>query len=212
MLEGRLADADADAAAAEGLRVAGADPGYAAPLYALGFRAAADRAELARARRDDEGALEARRAGAALAGELRARLSPEGADGTVPTPRTEAQAVLCQAELARLDGRADPQLWEAAAKAWGAARRALPDRLRPLAPGRGAAAGRPRPRAGRGAHLPRLPPSQGRRTGRTWAACMAWVWSSPSSTRTSQPRASSSACPRMTGSAKLTCRPPQRSS
>jgi DNA-binding CsgD family transcriptional regulator len=36
----------------------------------------------------------------------------------VPTPRTEAQAVLCQAELARLDGRTDPDLWEAAAKAW----------------------------------------------------------------------------------------------
>src|SRR5215212_3109831 len=45
VLEGRLPDADA--AVAEGLRVAGADPGYAAPLYALGLRAAADRAELA---------------------------------------------------------------------------------------------------------------------------------------------------------------------
>jgi DNA-binding CsgD family transcriptional regulator len=116
VLEGRLPDADA--AVAEGLRVAGADPGYAAPLYALGLRAAADRAELARARRDDEEVLEARRAGDTLAGELRARLSPEGADGALPTPRTEAQAVLCQAELARLDGRTDPDLWEAAAKAW----------------------------------------------------------------------------------------------
>jgi DNA-binding CsgD family transcriptional regulator/tetratricopeptide (TPR) repeat protein len=116
VLEGRLPDADA--AVAEGLRVAGADPGYAAPLYALGLRAAADRAELARARRDDEEVLEARRAGDTLAGELRARLSPEGADGAVTTPRTEAQAVLCQAELARLDGRTDPDLWEASAKAW----------------------------------------------------------------------------------------------
>jgi DNA-binding CsgD family transcriptional regulator len=116
VLEGRLPDADA--AVAEGLRVAGADPGYAAPLYALGLRAAADRAELARARRDDEEVLEARRAGDTLTGQLQARLSPEGADGAVPTPRTEAQAVLCQAELARLDGRTDPDLWEAAAKAW----------------------------------------------------------------------------------------------
>jgi DNA-binding CsgD family transcriptional regulator/tetratricopeptide (TPR) repeat protein len=116
VLEGRLPDADA--AVAEGLRVAGADPGYAAPLYALGLRAAADRAELARARRDDEEVLEARRAADTLAGELRARLSPEGVDGAVPTPRTEAQAVLCQAELARLDGRTDPNLWEASAKAW----------------------------------------------------------------------------------------------
>ncbi|MFL6186066.1 MAG: AAA family ATPase [Actinomycetes bacterium] len=116
VLEGRLPDADT--AVAEGLRVAGADPGNAAPLYALGLRAAADRAELARARRDDEEVLEARRAGDTLAGELRARLSPEGADGALPTPRTEAQAVLCQAELARLDGRTDPDLWEASAKAW----------------------------------------------------------------------------------------------
>jgi len=116
VLEGRLPDADA--AVAEGLRVAGADPGYAAPLYALGLRAAADRAELARARRDDEEVLEARRAGDTLTGQLQARLSPEGADGALPTPRTEAQAVLCQAELARLDGRTEPDLWEAAAKAW----------------------------------------------------------------------------------------------
>ncbi|MFL6265070.1 MAG: AAA family ATPase [Actinomycetes bacterium] len=116
VLEGRLPDADA--AVAEGLRVAGVDPGNAAPLYVLGLRAAADRAELARARRDDEEVLEARRAGDTLAGELRARLSPEGADGALPTPRTEAQAVLCQAELARLDGRTDPDLWEASAKAW----------------------------------------------------------------------------------------------
>jgi len=116
VLEGRLPDADA--AVAEGLRVAGADPGYAAPLYALGLRAAADRAELARARRDDEEVLEARQAGDTLTGQLQARLSPEGADGAVPTPRTEAQTVLCQAELARLDGRTDPDLWEAAAKAW----------------------------------------------------------------------------------------------
>ena len=116
MLEGRLGDADA--AVAEGLRVAGADLIFDAPLYALGLRAAADRAELARARRTGDEVLEAREVGNALAGELRARMSPEGADGTVPTPRTEAQAVLCEAELARLGGHSDPDLWAAAAKAW----------------------------------------------------------------------------------------------
>ena len=116
LLEGRLADADS--AVAEGLRVAGPDPGSGAWLYALGVRAAADRAELARARRDDEEALEARQAGDALAAKFHARLSPEGTDGTVPTPPTEALAALCEAELARLDGQTDPGLWEAAAKAW----------------------------------------------------------------------------------------------
>src|SRR5207247_4648024 len=47
LLEGRLDDADA--AVAEGLRVAVTDLNSAAPLYALGLRAAADRAERARA-------------------------------------------------------------------------------------------------------------------------------------------------------------------
>jgi DNA-binding CsgD family transcriptional regulator/tetratricopeptide (TPR) repeat protein len=116
ILEGRLGDADA--AVAEGLRVAGADLIFGASLYALGLRAAADRAELARARRTGDEVLEARRVGSALAGELRAQMSPEAADGTVPTPRTEAQAVLCEAELARLGGHSDPDLWAAAAKAW----------------------------------------------------------------------------------------------
>jgi hypothetical protein len=61
------------------------------------------------------------------------------------------------------------------------------------------------------AHLPSLPTSQGRRIGKTWTACMAWVWSSPSSTWTCQPSASSSARRLMTGPARLTCTPPQRS-
>jgi DNA-binding CsgD family transcriptional regulator/tetratricopeptide (TPR) repeat protein len=116
MLEGRLDDADATVA--EGLRVAGADLIFAAPLYVLGLRAAADRAELARARRADDQVLEARRVGDALAGELRARLSPEAADGRVPTPRTEAQVALCEAELGRVGGHSDPDRWAAAAKAW----------------------------------------------------------------------------------------------
>jgi DNA-binding CsgD family transcriptional regulator/tetratricopeptide (TPR) repeat protein len=116
LLEGRLDDADA--AVAEGLRVAVADPNSAAPLYALGLRAAADRAERARARRADAEAHESRRAGSTLADGLRRRLSSEGADGTVPTPPAEAQAALGQAELARLDGTSDPDLWAAAATAW----------------------------------------------------------------------------------------------
>jgi DNA-binding CsgD family transcriptional regulator len=116
LLEGRLDDAGA--AVAEGLRVARADLNSAAPLYALGLRAAADRAERARARRADAEVTEARRVGDALAGELHARLSPEAADGTVPTPRTRAQAALGEAEQARLEGAGDPGRWAAAAEAW----------------------------------------------------------------------------------------------
>jgi DNA-binding CsgD family transcriptional regulator/tetratricopeptide (TPR) repeat protein len=116
MLKQRLLAADA--AVAEGLQVGGADVNFVAPLYALGLRAAADRAELARARRDDGEIREARRVGEALTGELRARLSPEGAGGAVPTPRTEARVALCDAELARLAGHGDPEPWAAAANAW----------------------------------------------------------------------------------------------
>ena len=109
---------DADSALTEGLRVAGANVVFAAPLLALGLRAAADRAELARAGRSDDEVLVARRVGGALADRLRARMAPEGSDGTVPTPRTDAHALAGEAERARLDGHSDPYLWAAAAKAW----------------------------------------------------------------------------------------------
>jgi len=52
---------------------------------------------------------------------------------------------------------------------------------------------------------------KGRRMGSTAAACMAWVWSRPSSTRTSQPSASSSARRSSSGAAVCTRTPPQRS-
>jgi DNA-binding CsgD family transcriptional regulator len=45
-------------------------------------------------------------------------MSPEKADGRVPTPRTNALAVLCEAELARLLGQGDPGPWAAAATVW----------------------------------------------------------------------------------------------
>ena len=109
---------DARAAVAEGLRLSGADVVFSAQLYALGLREAADRAELADAHRDDDETREARRVGGALAAELRARMSPDTADGRVPTPRTNALVALCEAELARLLGQGDPGPWAAAATAW----------------------------------------------------------------------------------------------
>jgi DNA-binding CsgD family transcriptional regulator len=110
--------ADARAAVAGGLRLSGGAVVFGAQLYALGLRAAADEAELAHARRAGDEVHEARRVGSALAAELRTRMSPEKADGTVSTPPTEAAAVLCEAELARLRGHDDPELWDAAATAW----------------------------------------------------------------------------------------------
>jgi DNA-binding CsgD family transcriptional regulator len=74
--------------------------------------------ELADAQRDDDEAREARRVGSTLAAELRGRMSPETADGRARTPRTNAMAVLCEAELARLLGQAAAGPWAAAATAW----------------------------------------------------------------------------------------------
>ena len=54
--------------------------------------------------------------------------------------------------------------------------------------------------------------SQGRRMGRTWGVCMAWVWSRPSRIWTCQPRDSRSARRLTIESAMLTRTPPQRSS
>jgi DNA-binding CsgD family transcriptional regulator len=116
LLESRLVDAEA--AVAEGLQVASGNLAFAAPLYVLGMRAAADRAELARARRNADEVLQACRLGDTLGVELRAQMSPERANGVVPTPPTKAYATVGEAELARLKGRSDPGLWTAAAQAW----------------------------------------------------------------------------------------------
>ena len=87
ILERRLEDARRGGG--EGLRLSGADVVFAAPLYALGVREAADRAEVAQAAALGDDVREARRVGNALAAELHAQMSPEKADGRVPTPRTK---------------------------------------------------------------------------------------------------------------------------
>jgi hypothetical protein len=118
LLEGR--PADASTAVAEGLRLPGLQPYLAASLYTLGLRAAADRAELARARRTEEEELEARAVGHELAAQQRAQASAGTANPAAAAlpPRVEAEAVTGDAELARLQGRKDAELWAVAAKAW----------------------------------------------------------------------------------------------
>src|SRR5205814_7164335 len=87
-------------------------------LYALGLRAAADRAELARAHRADDELRTVQRVGGALASDLRTTMTRAEAEGMPPTPRAEAAAVLGEAEFARLAGHLDPHPWEAAANTW----------------------------------------------------------------------------------------------
>jgi predicted ATPase/DNA-binding CsgD family transcriptional regulator len=109
---------DADKAVTDGLPLAGRDLTAQTSLYVLGLRAAADRAELARAQRASGELATVRKAGEELASGLRAAIERAEAGGTPPTPRAEADMILADAERARMDGVLDPEVWAAAAKAW----------------------------------------------------------------------------------------------
>jgi len=99
---------------AEAVPLVAADPRYAAPLYALGLRVEADRAELARARHPgspagDDGTASAllERLGAVAAGPAAAAI-----------PELAAWHTLGRAERTRHDGPPDPAAWAAAVAAW----------------------------------------------------------------------------------------------
>jgi DNA-binding CsgD family transcriptional regulator len=98
---------------AEAVPLVAANPRYAAPLYALGVRVEADRAELARARHPgqppDDGTT------AALVEWLdQAASSPAGAS----LPELAAWQATALAEQTRQQGRPDPAAWAAAATEW----------------------------------------------------------------------------------------------
>jgi ATP/maltotriose-dependent transcriptional regulator MalT len=99
---------------AEAVPLVEAHPRYAAPLYALGVRTEADRAELARARDPGEPAGDDGTA-TALLGRL-----GEAATGPVAAgiPGLAAWHVTGLAERTRQEGRSDPMAWAAAADAW----------------------------------------------------------------------------------------------
>jgi DNA-binding CsgD family transcriptional regulator len=99
---------------AEAVPLVAADPRHAAPLYALGVRVEADRAELARARHPGQPAPDdttattlLERLGQAAAGQAAAGL-----------PQLAAWHALGLAERTRQHGRPDPTAWAAAAAAW----------------------------------------------------------------------------------------------
>jgi DNA-binding CsgD family transcriptional regulator/tetratricopeptide (TPR) repeat protein len=100
---------DASRAAAEGVRAESEDALRCVLMAALGVRAEADRAELARARRD---------AAAELAARDRAREFREAALERADDAAAPAPAAMVEAEHARAEGISDPALWDAAARAW----------------------------------------------------------------------------------------------
>ncbi len=87
---------------------------WAAPLVALGLRAAAELAEAARAARDAAAVERAHRAAEPLRGRA------AWLDARAATSSARAWAALAQAETARLDDRPDPDAWRAAAILWDA--------------------------------------------------------------------------------------------
>jgi len=99
---------------AEATPLVAANPRYAAPLYALGLRVEADRAELARARRPGQPAPDDPTAGALLEGLGQAATSPAAAS----LPELAAWHAFGLAERTRQLGPSDPAAWATAVAAW----------------------------------------------------------------------------------------------
>jgi DNA-binding CsgD family transcriptional regulator len=99
---------------AEAAPLVEAHPRYAAPIYALGLRVEADRAELARARHPHQPAPDD-----GTASTLLERLDRDAAGlAGAGLPELAAWHALGLAERTRQQGRADPAAWAAAAAAW----------------------------------------------------------------------------------------------
>jgi DNA-binding CsgD family transcriptional regulator/tetratricopeptide (TPR) repeat protein len=99
---------------AEALPLVEANPRYAAPIYALGLRVEADRAELARARHPRQPAPDDNTATALLDRLDQAATSPAAAG----LPELAAWQATAVAERTRQRGPTDPAAWAAAAAAW----------------------------------------------------------------------------------------------
>jgi DNA-binding NarL/FixJ family response regulator len=99
---------------AEAVPLVAANLRHAAPLYALGVRIEADRAELARARRPGETGIHDSTAQALLEAARQAASDP----AAVGLPELAAWHANALAETTRQEGRADPAAWAAAADMW----------------------------------------------------------------------------------------------
>ncbi len=111
----RLEDARRGLVAGLGVVRPGDDPWNVLELLSLGLRLEAERAGLARARRDRSDQAEAVEAADALAAQARSSVTPrDGVDG----PSVVALRLLIDAERSRALGAPDPRLWSRTAEAW----------------------------------------------------------------------------------------------
>jgi DNA-binding CsgD family transcriptional regulator len=99
---------------AEAVPLVAANPRYATPMYGLGVRVEADRAELARAHRPGQPAPDDGTASALLERLDQAAAGPAGAG----IPELAAWHATAAAEQTRQQGPSDPAAWAAAAAAW----------------------------------------------------------------------------------------------
>jgi DNA-binding CsgD family transcriptional regulator/tetratricopeptide (TPR) repeat protein len=99
---------------AEAVSQVEANPRFAAPLYALGVRIEADRAELARARHPHQPAPDDGTTAALLRRLEQVAAGPAAAG----LPELAAWRATARAERTRLDGQPDPAAWAAAATVW----------------------------------------------------------------------------------------------
>jgi ATP/maltotriose-dependent transcriptional regulator MalT len=99
---------------AEAMPLVTANPRYGAPLYGLGVRVEADRAELARARHPGQVAPDDGTASALLERLGQAATGPAGAG----IPELAAWRATALAERTRQEGQPDPAAWAAAATGW----------------------------------------------------------------------------------------------
>jgi DNA-binding CsgD family transcriptional regulator len=110
---------DAASLVASSIQLIGFSPEiHIAEIYALGIRANADAAELARARRSQDLEYRAVATGDALLEAMRGRHAETLASGPALAPLSEVWLLLCEAEGNRLHRRADPEAWAKAARAW----------------------------------------------------------------------------------------------
>jgi DNA-binding CsgD family transcriptional regulator len=91
---------------------------FVARLYARGVRAYADRAELARARGDGTELAECEAAATDALRRFDAMLEPDNFPEGDPPPASLAHRAVVEAELSRLRGESDADLWERACASW----------------------------------------------------------------------------------------------
>ena len=110
---------EAAAVAADAIRMIGFTPEVRiGELYALGLRADADAAELARVRRSPDDATAAIEAGRGVLAAMRERHAEVVAGRPPLVAQSASWLLLCEAEASRLERRPDPAAWAAAAAAW----------------------------------------------------------------------------------------------